>query len=140
MRRKSAAAAGLSVLAMLLLGAYILAPTPEPTLAAKHTRSSSTSLQGTINAARNVKNFRVWISVRRDGDVIKRAMVPVARDGDFSKPLPRGADRLRIVIREGRGRNARATRGTFPVLPGQALEVTATFPRSGALIPSLFPY
>lgn len=136
-RRKTLTAAAASGVAMLLVGFYVAAPAPEATLAAQAKSSSTPKLDGRIKTSKKHKRtLRVWVSIRRNGKVLKRAMVLVRADGTFVKPLPAGADFVRVVIRDG----DRITRGGFEVAPGRALTVTANFPRGGGIVPSLFPY
>lgn len=137
---KTFAAAVLSLTALLAMGFYLFGSAPDATFAAKLQDSAQPSIRGVIKASRkNVRGFRVWVSLRRGGQVVKRAMVPVRRDGSFAKRLPRGTDRLLIVVREP-GPSGRVTRGAFSVRPGKTVVVTAGFPSRGGLIPSLFPY
>lgn len=141
-RGKTLAAAALSAAAILVVSFYVLMPAPDASMAAQFKKSAGPALDGRVKsgAKKNLQSYRVWVSIRRDGVVIKRAMVPVRRDGTFGKKLPAGTDELRVVIREGRDRAARATRGVFRVGRTTAVSVTATFPRRSGLVPSLFPY
>lgn len=136
--------AGASLLALLLLVAYVAVPAPAPSMAAQYTATASGKAprvrgEVTNGAGKTVKGAKLVLVFRaRDNDVIKTVAPPsVSSLGKFSVRSPRRA--VKVVVRVSKG--SRKVVRTFALRPNASLEITAAIPpRGSGLLPGLFPY
>lgn len=136
-------AAACTVLALLLLAAYVALPAGNVTWAAQYhavaaAKKSVVAGSVTDGAGKAVRGAKATLVFRaRGGRVIQRVTITPNRRGDFRVRTPRGAAKVALTIVHGRRKVTRS----FGVSATRSLEITAALPpRGSGLLPGLFPY
>lgn len=136
-RRRSLAAAGMSLLALLVLSLYVAIPGGGGISFAASYAKGSAKVIGAVTDDRGevMRNATVTLAFTRNGRVIKRVTATIGTDGKFRVAAPRGATGVRVSAAKG----DRKASKRYALRRGKTLRVGIKVPRRGGVLVNLLP-